>query len=119
MTNEEHLLEDPRNHVVCVFDDRKQADQACQELAEMGVPDGQIQEAQGEEAAQDVDASPKWFADTDDEIRRFKEELKLGNTVLSVPIAEKQSREKVHAVLKRRDARYITHFGEWVTELMR
>lgn len=95
--SEEQILDDSRNHVVCVFEDRKQAEKARKQLSELGIPDGEIRQAQGDDDAQEVDTSPKWFADTDEDIQRYREQLKIGNTVISVPVSDGETREKVHA----------------------
>ena len=71
------------------------------------------------EAAEKVDTSPKWFADTDVEIKRYRRELEAGNTVISVPVTDSNCREKIHEIFKRHDARLVTHFGEWVTEMLK
>lgn len=117
--SDEQVLVDPTNRVVCVFDQRAQAEAARAELLKLELTEKEIRVLQGEETAEKVDTSPKWFADTDEEIARYKRELKAGGTVLSVPIADRETREKVHDVLKRHDARLITHFGEWVTEMLK
>lgn len=117
--SDDQLLEDPTNRVVSVFDERSQAEQARQEFVRLGLRTEQVRVMKGSGAAEKVDASPKWFADTDEEIKRYERELKAGNTILSVPVSDSNFREKVHAVLKQHNARLITHFGEWVTEMMK
>jgi hypothetical protein len=72
----------------------------------------------GEVAADKVDSSRKWFADTHLEIERYEKELSAGNTVLSVPVKDSRAREQIHDILQRHDARMMTHFGEWITETM-
>jgi hypothetical protein len=44
--------------------------------------------------------------------------LSEGRIVISVPVDDAKERERIHAILKRHQARMITHFGEWVTEMM-
>ena len=72
-----------------------------------------------ESDASDVDTSAKWFADTDKEMKKFASELRRGFVALAVPIKDSDSRNEVNAVLQDNGAQHVTHFGEWVTEVMR
>jgi hypothetical protein len=112
-------LEDPTNRIVSVFDRPEHAEAARTALVESGIVPTQIRVLSGERAGDNVDTSPKWFADTDEEIERYQRELRAGNTVVSVPVQGQDDRESIHAILKSHDARLITHFGQWVTEMMR
>lgn len=118
MGNEE-LLEDPTNRVVCVFDEQQQAEAARQSLIDFGFDGEQIRLCHGSDAAEGIDTSAKWFADTDAEIKRYAQELRAGNSVLSVPISDADCREKVDGIVKRHAARLVTHFGQWITEMMK
>lgn len=113
------LLTDPTNRVVAVFDDQSDAQRARDELAGSESPAEKVQLLAGQDAADRLDTSPKWFADTDEELERYEQELRGGKTVISVAIADSADREQVHAVLTRYNARLVTHFGEWITEMMR
>ena len=84
-----------------------------------GITDDQIRVMRGEEAATKVDTSAKWFADTDVEIEKYQRELTAGKTIVSVPVQDSTDRDTLHAILKRHGARLITHFGEWVTTMMK
>ena len=88
-------------------------------LIGLGFEKNQIHVLHGDDDAAEVDTSAKWFADTDKEIKKFEREIRHGQTVLSVPIKDCDCREGVHQILKEHDARHITHFGEWITEVMR
>ena len=119
--SQKQLLEDPTNRIVTVFDGQEQAEAARKELSEAGLDlnDDQIRVLHGREAAEKVDTSPKWFADTDVEIKRYRLALEAGNTVVSLPVTDSDYHEKIHEILKRHDARLVTHFGEWVTEMLK
>ena len=106
------ILEDPSNRVVAVFDDQQQAHDAVAALDKLDETDGPPKLYQGDDAADRIDTSAKWFADTDAELRRYEQELRAGSLVVSVPIEDSDLREKVHAVLKQHNARLVTHFGE-------
>ena len=118
MTNKP-ILQDPSNRVVAVFDDRNEAKHAIETLSQLEGTDGEPKLFQGEDAADRIDTSAKWFADTDSELRRYEQELRAGNSIVSVPIVDADYREKVHAAMKQHHARLVTHFGDWVTEMMR
>ena len=113
------LLTDPTNRVVAVFDNYADAKQARDDLARDDSPAEKVQLLSGKDDADRLDTSPKWFADTDEELERYEHELRGGNTVISVAIADSADREQVHQVLTRHNARLVTHFGEWITEMMR
>lgn len=117
--SEEHKYDDPTNRVVCMFDDFTKAEAAKASLIEFGFEDHQVHILHGDADAAEVDTSAKWFADTDKEIKKFERELRDGRTVLSVPVKDCDCRDGVHRILKTHDARHITHFGEWITEVMR
>lgn len=117
--SERKILENPTNRIVSVFDDRNQADAARQDLLKLGMMDDQIRVFRGQDAAERVDTSAKWFADTDVEIEKYERELRAGNIVVSVPVQDSADRDTLHAILKRHGARLVTHFGEWVTEMMK
>lgn len=117
--NNDKLLEDPTNRVVVVFDESEQCEAARQELLQQNLRDEDLRVLHGSEAAERVDSSAKWFADTDEEIQRYSRELRAGNTVLSVPVTDGAGRERIHDIVKRHDARLVTHFGRWVTEMMK
>ncbi|QEG37581.1 hypothetical protein [Bythopirellula goksoeyrii] len=116
--SKEKPLEDPINRVVSVFDEPMQAEAAVKLLLEDGFSKEQLRVFHGPEDAAKVDTSKKWFADTDVDIKRYRRELEVGNTVISVPIEDGESRNRVHALLKNEGARLTTHFGEWITEVL-
>ncbi|MEO8497770.1 MAG: hypothetical protein ABI614_22110 [Planctomycetota bacterium] len=115
---EKHLLDDPTNRILTVFDKPADAEAARQEFLKEGFSAAQIRLYKGEYAGDHVDTSAKWFADTDEEIKRYQDALRAGNTVMSLPVKDSASREQIHAILTRHEARVITHFGQWVTEMM-
>ena len=117
--SDKKLLADPTNRIVSFFTDPRHADEARQELIENGVEEAELQVRSGSEAADEVDTSAKWFADTDVEIKKYHAELLAGNTIISVPITDSAGREAIHAILKRHHAHRITHFGRWITKMMR
>lgn len=117
--SDEHQYDDPTNRVVCLFDDKPKALDAKAALIEFGFDKHQVHLLHGGKDAAEVDTSAKWFADTDKFMKKFKRELRDGDTVISVPIKDCDCREQVHTILKSHDARNITHFGEWITEVMR
>ncbi|MCA9198266.1 MAG: hypothetical protein KDA87_12040 [Planctomycetales bacterium] len=112
------ILDDPANRVVCTFDNRQQAEDAKAALADFGISGHRIRVLNGEDGADEVDTSAKWFADTDKEIKKYTRELHAGNTVISIPVKDCDCREEVNRIVQNFDARHITHFGEWITEVM-
>lgn len=117
MTNDPQL-KDPTNRIVCVFDDPTDLQAAWRGLAEMGIEKDRMRTFHGESKADDVDMSAKWFADTDLEIGKYKRELEMGNSVLTVPVDEDDQREPIVELVKKHNARRVTHFGQWLMEMI-
>lgn len=117
--SDDKTYDDPTNRVVCTFADVHDAEQAKAALLASGFTNEQIHMLVGESAADEVDTSAKWFADTDKEIKKYVRELRNGAVVLSAPVKDCDCREEVHEIMKHAGARHITHFGEWITEVMR
>ncbi len=114
--SDQDVMEDPTNRIVAVFANKDFANAARNDLSDYGIKERQIRILEGEE---EVDTSAKWFADTDEEMEQFQQQLLAGNTVISVPAKDKAAREEIHDILKRHEAYRVTHFGRWVTEVMR
>ena len=114
----QQILEDPTNRIVAVLDDSAHLEVVKQDLLQCGLAPDEIRVWDGARNSPDVDTSAKWFADTDEELANFQAALRVGKTVISVPVANSEDREPIHAILKRHQSRRITHFGQWVTEFM-
>ncbi len=119
MADPREVLNDPTNRVVCVFDNGDDAIAAREELRRCGCGAEEVHILHGRNDAEAMDTSPKWFADTDQEMQRYQHQLASGNTVLAALVHDRESRDAVHQVLKSHNARMVTHFGEWITEMMR
>lgn len=117
LMNESKFYNDPTNRIVTIFDNRLNAVEAKSGLIEFGFDEDDVR-IFFDESASDVDASAKWFADTDEDMKKFKRELQSGRTILSIRIKDCDCREEVHKILKTKKARRVTHFGAWVTEVL-
>lgn len=115
----EQLSNNLSNRVVCVFDNHQDAIAAKSALIQSGLERDQVKVMHGDADASSIDTSAKWFADTDEEVKKFERELRDGNSIVSVPVRDGTTREGVHDLLKSHEARHITHFGKWITEVMR
>ena len=107
----------PENHVLASFTDRANAIAAKEALINKGLTGVEL--LQGEDPAHEMNTRAQWFADTDDQLRRFENKLREGYTVLSVEVEGKEGRHIVQDILSQCDAEIITHFGKWVTETKR
>ncbi len=112
----DHQLDDPTNKVISVFTTHEQAEAAAVELAAAGADREHIHVYDGKADAERIDASAKWFADTDLRLKRYQRELKEGNTVLEFVAEGSVDREKLESILNKHQARFVVLFGEWVTE---
>ena len=106
----------PVNHILCSFADSSQALRAQQLLTDNGFEEVELFE--GEDAADNMTTRAKWFADTDEDLRRFQNKLREGYAVLSAKVTDKESRQAAHDLVSQCDADVITHFGKWVTRTM-
>jgi hypothetical protein len=113
------IYNDPTNRVVCVFDSYAKAIEAIAALIEFGFEKQQIRLLRGHDDAAEIDTSPKWFADTDTEMKRIERQLLAGDTIVAVPVHDSDGREEVHRIVTAHGAKHVTHFGEWVTEVLR
>lgn len=119
MSDQSNTINDPTNRIVAVLEKESSADAARRDIADYGIAGDSIRTFQGGSDAEGVDTSAKWFADTDDEMEHFQQQLRSGNIVISIPVSDEKCRDAVHKILKRHNAFRITHFGKWVTEVMR
>jgi len=113
------LTNNPSNRIVCVFDNREAVDAAKRDLMEYGISNDRIRVSEGKEAAENVDASTQWFADTDEQMDHIRQQLLAGNVLMSIPIEGEEARDAVYDILKQHQAFRITHFGDWVTKVLR
>jgi len=114
MTNQP--LESPENRMVADFDEIQQAEAARESLLQSGFTAENVRLFSGEEAAEKVDASARWFADTDTEIQRYKRRLAAGHAVLSVSVTDGEHRKSAEAIATEHNSTLVTHFGHWVTK---
>jgi len=109
-------LADPTHRIVSIFPDVDKAQAAARSVAEAGIEVGSIKLFNGREAADEIDASAKWFADTDVEIQRFKRALLSGQAVLSVGLENQKQKGAVEEIAASAGAGTTTYFGRWATE---
>ena len=107
---------DPVGRAVAAFDRMSQAEDAVKSLAKAGFADDEIHYLHGQQDASQIDSSPHWFADIDDEIEWYKRKLENGGSVVSAPAHGKEALKQVHDIYLESGARMMTHFGNWVTE---
>ena len=113
----EEISQRPENHVLASFLSHENAVAAEEALINKGLTNTEVM--CGSNPTEHMDTRAQWFSDTDDELRRFKNKLREGYSVLSVEVHTSEARQLVHDVLKRFDAELVTHFGKWVTETKR
>lgn len=110
----DNTLDQPRGRAVACLPDQATAESAAVRIAEHGLGDG-LEILHGTRISDDVDTSPKWFADTDLDLAVFKNHLASGGSVVSVPVDADDQLDTVRAVLEEAGATVFTHFGNWVT----
>ena len=111
-------LGDPTNRIVCIFADVPTAEKARLALVDLGFEARQLSLLTGDDAG-DIDASAKWFADTDKELKKFQRELQQGYVAIAVPVNDTGTRQEINELLQHHGAQHVTHFGDWTTEVMR
>lgn len=112
------VFDDPTNRIVCVFDAEESAEKAKTALISYGFQSQQVKTLGADDSSKN-DTSAKWFADTDKEMKKFARELRRGFVGLAVPVKDSDSRKEVNEILQSHGAQHVTHFGDWVTEVMR
>ena len=110
------VLNDPANHVIATFIDRTSANAALAELKQRDMAPADAVLLVEESAAEDIDASARWFADTDELVKRYQEDLRMGKCVLCLPEPDENRRVDLIEVLKAHGANLVTHSGQWLTE---
>lgn len=116
MSDYQKTLSDPRGRAVAVLQSAEQAEKAKTSLLEMGISEDEIQIVNGSENAKLVDDSAKWFADTDEDLERYKRKLLAGETLISVPIQKDDDLKQIQSILYESGARTMTNFGTLVTK---
>lgn len=112
------VVDDPTRRIVCVFASEQSAEQARKALISYGFERRQIERLDADDAGA-IDTSAKWFADTDKEMKKFARELRRGYVALAVPVKDSDTRNEVNEILQDHGAKHVTHFGDWVTVVMR
>jgi hypothetical protein len=110
----EEITNRPENHALASFTSHEQAVEAKEALIGKGLTNAEVM--QGENSAENMNTRAQWFADTDDELRRFENKLREGYSILAVEVHDKPMRQVVDEVLQQYNAEMVTHFGKWVTE---
>lgn len=110
------LSNQPINHILCSFTDFQQASHAKKLLTENNFEE--IELYQGDDSAERMNTRAQWFADTDEDLRRYQKKLREGYIVLSAKVSGKEERQLAHDLVSQCDADVITHFGKWVTRTM-
>lgn len=113
MSNETQTLSSPGGRAIAVFDSSDAGEVARHALIENGVDQAEIYVLSGPDAADDVDTSAKWFADTDDLLERYQEKLRTGSTLVSAPVDD--NLKEIQTIYHKAGAHSMTNFGSLVT----
>lgn len=111
-------LENPTNRLVAAFHTNELAEHAIRDCIAAGISREEIRLLKGSQDARQIDTSPKWFADTDVDIARFRRALEDEQVVISVPVGDEVEAETVKSICQECESHLLTHFGTWVTEVM-
>jgi hypothetical protein len=122
----------PANQILAILTDSEEANRVVRALNENGFPSDDVGLLTGTADAQKLDAAAgkqgflsKLFTagvemgDRDtDYIKQYRRALLNGRTVIGVVAKDDGTRSKARKVLKAGGARFITYFGQFVTEVL-
>jgi len=122
----------PANQILAIIMDSGDANEVVQTLNENGFASNEIGVLTGTGDAEKLDAAAgkhgflsKLFTagvemgDRDtDYLKQYRRALLNGRTVIGVVAKDDETRAKARKVLKARGARFITYFGQFVTEVL-
>ena len=122
----------PDDTLVGIIDDPDAVEAAVGDLANSGVPEGEIQVLCCEDGARRLDPTGKRhgglerlrrivqnFGDEDREhVRRQADEMRAGRFLVTAPAEGREERDRLAGILKERGGRFINHYTSWsVTQL--
>ena len=116
MTDAKQTLSDPRGRAVAILENVDQGATAKRDLVEIGINDGDIQIINGHQGADSIDDSAKWFADTDELLEHYKQQLRSGATLISVPVENQHQLKEIQEIFYEAGARTMTNFGTFLTK---
>ena len=115
MRSEQDQHETPTGRAVCSFEELEHANLAREALVDRGFELDEISLLNDASEASEISAASDWFADTQDDVRRYRHEIEIGNTVLSAPATDEEQLQLLRSVFDENGGRMMTHFGDWVT----
>lgn len=116
MTDARQTLIDPRGRAVAVLENVDQGTTAKRDLIDIGINGGDIQIINGPKGADSIDDSAKWFADTDELLEHYKQQLRSGATLISVPVEDQDQLKEIQEIFYESGARTMTNFGTFLTK---
>lgn len=115
MNNSAEVFSNPGGRAIAVLDSIQQAEEAKQGLSQIGLEVDEIHLLNGKDNADSIDASAKWFADTDDLLERYQRKLEMGKTLISAPVENNDQLKQIQAIYYAAGAETMTNFGSAVT----
>lgn len=115
MSHSTEVFSNPSGRAVAVMDSLGQARDAKEALSQIGLDVDEIQLLDGENNADEIDSSARWFADTDDLLERYQRKLEEGNALISAPVTDQDQLKQVEKIYYTAGASTMTHFGNLVT----
>lgn len=121
----------PTNRIVAVVDSKMEADEVCCELMDAGFDNSQIDESVGKEGLNFLDPDGRhhglltklirtWQLAAQGEeskyLKRIKQNLKEGHTIISVPALSQKAKEKAAKILRSHQAEDIRFYGRFHVE---
>ena len=109
-------LENPTGHAVAQFAELRLAEAARDSLTDEGFAAADVRLIHGETAAENIDASLQWFADTDEALERLKQAVAAGESLLAVAVENREQLADVERICRGSGGEKLIHFGQWVVE---
>lgn len=108
--------EEPTGRAVGIFRSHAEAEAARAALIDEGRDPKDVYILYGDVDAARLDESAKWFADTDETMKRLKRNLENGHTLISAGAENDEALDAIRNIYTRTGAWKMTHFGTWMTQ---
>jgi heme-degrading monooxygenase HmoA len=109
----------PRDFVAAVLDDKRQLDQAVEQIVALGIDEPSLGVLYGPAGAEAIAQRHRhgfgeMFGDEDSYVHRYQEEIARGGFVLGVPVVRgPKQREQVRGTLRAHGAHFIVSRTRW------
>ena len=111
-------LNSPQGRVIAAFENSDDAQSTVDELELSGIAGGDVQLLMGGRDAGDVETRTQWFSDTHQHMRRFRDVLDNGGSIVAVETPDEDTVVLANRVCHNHGTVFVFHFGPFKVEQM-